>query len=657
MRLKINKPGKIKEKLVSITNFRGGSNSLVDEARQDTKYTPEVNNMWQVQDGLWQTRPGTAYYGEAIPGESSIDGAGTYLKSDGTNELIAIGGTTGKVFKSVDGGSWSEISGATFTTGNQAYFLQIKSKLYITNGVDKLTRYDGSSLTTYSSLSAPANLSGTRGAGLSAGDYTAYYTVTALNDIGETAASAEESVSIDIQRDSWTASDEKIDLDWDAVGGAVRYNIYYSDSSGYEVYVGTSTTNAWTDDGSNTPNDYLETPDDNTTEAPKIKSLELSGNRIWGTNDADNEYRVHFTGTGQYAEFFSPFYGGGWFDVEKGGKFKPKAVVHFRAGDGSSVPTILCNSPEGLGCIWQVDLASTTVGDVTFSIPSPYKIVGSAGTNAPLSVAKARDNVMFTNLKGVFALRNKPQMFQVLATDEMSVAIRPDYLSLRGSAMDGVCSYYRNGRVFFSFPSGSDTNNLMAIFDFERQNWAWSWGIGYRQLLEYTDSNGDTKFLGVPVDDNRLQEITENVTGDLGVPFYQSYRSPLLPVSKNMTDVLKLKEAILELNRPTGSINFSVSGITKGGSNVNLASETISDTVSQTGFSWDLFSGVQFSNTSGTPQSYTQARVRRAIRVRDKVYNLQFKVYSESANTKYTILGLQANGYLLPSRSPSGWRD
>ena len=528
MRIRPRRYKSPKQVVVDIRDFSGGYNSLVDEARLPTKFTPSVLNLIQVQDGLWKTRWGRDYYGEAISGEASLDGVAEYIRSDGTRELIAVGGTTGKIYKSTDGGSWTQIGTATLTPGYQVYFLQIKHQLYIANGVDNLLRYDGSTLQEYSQLSVPTNVTLTRGSGLSAGSYTVYYQVTAVNDVGETTASTEVSITVNRRRDEWNAaSNEYIDISWDAVTGANRYNIYYADESGYEVFLATTTTTSYRDDGSDQPNEFLEPPDDNTTSAPKFKVMEISGNRIWATGNPDRPYRVYFSGVGQFLGAFSPWYGGGWVDLEKGGRDTPIAVVHYRTGRGDPIATILCSSPEGLGAIWQVELTATTVNDTSFSVPITYKIVGSIGSNAPLSVVKARDNIFFANKRGIFALRNKEQMFQVLATDELSQAIRPDYRSLNPAQIENICAYYYDGKVFFSAALG-DENDSVFIFDLERGTWNWRWDFGVKQFLEYTDNNGRTHFLYVPVSGNRLVEISENFVGDFGEPFYQLYLSPLI---------------------------------------------------------------------------------------------------------------------------------
>src|SRR3990167_7217380 len=201
MRFVANNPKDAKEALININEFKGGYANLIDEARMDKKFAKESNNLMQVSDGLWKTRWGTRYYGLAL--NANPDGSAEYVKSDGTTELIVIDNGTAR--KSTDGGTWSNISGASFTAGVKCYFLQIgatdkttgtkKSYLYITNGTDPITRYDGTSLTTYTEINAPANLTASLvTSGLSSGVYTYYAEVTALNSIGETVGSTEASI-------------------------------------------------------------------------------------------------------------------------------------------------------------------------------------------------------------------------------------------------------------------------------------------------------------------------------------------------------------------------------------------------------------------------------------------------------------------------------
>jgi hypothetical protein len=643
---------------VILDKFNGGTWTLLDEARIGLNQARETINLLQVQDGLWKVRWGSAYYGLDIPGESTIIGAKEYIKSDGTRELVAIGGTTGKVYKSVDGGTWSEVTGATFTVTKKLFFLQINSYLYITNGYDPLTRYNGSTLTRYTELAAPTGVSLSRGAGLSAGSYTYYYQITALNDIGETVGSTEQSIAVNKERDTWTAtSNEYVDISWTAVPGATKYQIYISNASGQEVLLDVSTTNSYRDNNSATENPYVFIPDDNTTGAPKFSQMRMSGNRIWATRDPDYPYRVYWSGVGQYVGYFSAFYGGGWVDLEKGGRERPQWVGHYRTGKGDSAATVLCSTPEGIGAIWQITIETLTVGSDVIPIPVPVKIVGTIGTDAPYAVVEAGDSLVFPNKRGVFDLGNKENIVNVLATTEKSSAIRPSYRSLNLAKIDQFCGYWYDAKIFLSMTEGGGENDMIAILDTERRNWNWKWTVGVKQFLEYTDSSGKTHFLAIPTNGGRLIEFSENISGDLGQPFRTSYISGLIPIDRNKKVFAKVKEALIELGRPKGTINFEVLGVERKKGFSSVASKTITDTVSNIDFTEGLFSDAEFSTDEGpAPKTYAQASVKKWLRIKKKLNAIQFHVYSNAAGTDYTILGLQAEGKISPTKISSNWK-
>jgi hypothetical protein len=560
-----------------------------------------------------------------------------------------------------------------------------KSYMYISNGTDPLARYDGTSLETYAGIPAPTNLSASRVAsGLTSGTITYYAQVTALNSIGETVGSTEAEITVNKSRDSWVQATDKITWSWTASPGADRYQLYITDQSAFENLLDAdipATTTTFTDDGSREINEYVQPPEVNlvdptdttgTTSAPKFKSMCVSGNRIWATNDSNNMYTVFWSGTGRNIGTFSDFYGGGSINLEAGGREIPIKVVHFQSGQGLGRATVLCKTPDGAGAVWQLTMDSVTVGDTTFSIPSAQKIVGSVGTESINGTLAVGNDIGFPNRRGWFSLGTQVNYLNVLRTNERSSMIRPYWRSLISSKMDGVASYYRDAKVFISVPTSTDGNTKTVIYDTERSNWSVDWTIGAKQFFEYTDTAGNTHFLFIPTTGNRLVELSENYLGDFGAPFNQSYISPLLSVSKKKTDLLDLQEAILELAKPRGTIKFQVLGIGKDNNFTTLASKTISSSTfgADTGVGSDLFDGFHLSSTNDSvaggaglwaisfnaaPSSFRQSTTKSAIRKRAKIYALQFKVYSTSGDTDYTILSLQAKGRLLQRRLPSQW--
>lgn len=639
---------------LEIKDFKGGSNYLLDEARLALNEAKVSQNLIQVQDGLWKTRWGRAYYGADIG--ANCDGAKEYVKSDGTTELIAIAG--GYAYKSTDGGSWTQLSGATFTAGTQCYFMQIAGFLYIANGTDVLARYDGTSLLTYTSLNAPANLTASRVAsGLASGSYTYYAEVTALNEVGESVGSTEASITVNKSRDSWVASTDKgIAWYWDAVASAASYQLYISDTSGRETLLTGTPETFYVDDGSKEINYYVETPLQNTTTAPKFKSMGLSGNRIWATNDPNNLYMVYWSGSGTDMGKFSDFYGGGWVNLEKGGREMPSVVVHYQSGQGDGIATVLCRTPEGRGSVWQISLDTITVGTETFAVPSPIKINGSFGTDAITGVVATNNDILFPNKKGVYSLGPEKNYYGILRTSELSSKIRTWWRSLIGELMDGIASYFYDSKVFISVPTNSTGNSRTIIYDLERTNWNVSWNFGVKQFLEYTDTNGDTHFLYVPVGGSQLVEMSENISGDFGSAFSTQYVSGRIPLSKLWKDFVRVKKVYIKLGNPRGAINFEVAGTQKNTAFSSLGTATITNATSNSGLGWDLMGETQMGDTGGTPETFSDSSDPHFLKIRKKLRDIQLSVSSSSYDTDYVLQGFIVEGKVIRSTPSSSWK-
>jgi hypothetical protein len=659
-----NTATKSRELNLEIKDFRGGSNTLLDEARIAPNEATTATNLIQVQDGLWKPRWGTQYYGATH--DANIDGAYEYVKSDGTTELITIAG--GKAYKSTDGGSLTELTGATFTAGTQCYFIQIagwdnstgeyKSYLYITNGTDNLARYNGTSLSTYTQISTPTGLTGSRVAsGLSSGVYTYYAEVTALNSIGETTPAAEASITVNKIRDNWVAATDKgIAWSWNAVAGADRYQLYISDESGDEVLLASTTATSFTDDGSLDPNPYIEPSLSNTTTGPKVKSMCVSGNRIWATYDTTAPYIVYFSGSGKYIGAFSDFYGGGWIALERGGREMPTKVVHYQTGQGEGRLTVLCRTPEGKGAVWQIAIEPLTVGDTIFSIPSAIKVVGSFGTDSINGVVQTNNDVLFPNRRGMYSLGPEKNYYGILRTNELTTRIRPYWTSLAGSKLADIAGYFFDSKVFISVPTNTTGNTKTIIYDTERVNWVVDWSIAGKQWLEYTDSLKINHLLYVPVGGTKLIEVSEGFQGDLGAAFTTDYTSGRMPLQKLWKDFVKVDKVYLKLGNPRGSINFEISGTTKNAPFTSLGTASITSTTSNTGMGWDLMGAVKMGTTTGTPSTFSDSSDPRYIKVRKKLRDIQLRVTTNSTDADYILQGFIINGNALRVKAPASWK-
>lgn len=646
----------------NLENFAGGSMTIISDARlgkrrSNHRYAVEATNLMQYEDGVWGPRPGTTYYGKAIPGVGGILHGAEYTKEDKTRELIVIC-ADGNGYKSTDNGrTWTLVAGATWDPSGLIISLQFKSQLWISNGIDPLVYYDGANFIPFTPISDPAGApSFSLGSGLSAGSYKYYVRYTANNSVGYTNPSPAVEITADKPRETWDRdAGEYVDITLPAVVSAESYDVWLGDTANNVNHLGSTVELTFRDYGQPT-NSFREAPDDNTTAAPRVASMELSGSRMWATKDADHPWRVHGTGTSQYLGYFSPFYGGFWADLERGGKYYPIAVTHYRTGRGDPIATILCSSADGSGTIFQIELQNITVGDVSITVPIAYKLVGSVGSDAVGSVVKFGDNIAFLNKKGVYFLRNKEQMFNVLSTDDMTAPFRNMFESLNGANIHKAFGYYWAPRLMFSVPV-SDENDLTFVWDDERRNWTWAWTIGFRQIFEYTDSGGTTHLLAVRSNDNSLIEITSNALSDLGQGIFCQYVSPLIPIDSSDHRVqARVRETIFEIGEVRGAVNLAVLGRTRKSDVKRVGNRTVTSTFSNSGIGDDLWSDELFSDTGDLPKTFSSSSEKKVVRPRKRVYAIKYRVTSSGVGNDWRLYSIQSHGPYVFKKSPSQWR-
>lgn len=635
---------------VQVDTFSGGENVLLSQTRLKKNQAATALNLLLIEDGVYDKRWGTQDYG-GVTFTNRPDGAAEYRASDGTRKLIVVADGYAYVIDP-SAGTKTPISGATFTTGYPCSFAQIQNRLYIANGEDPLAYYDNSVLNTFAGIDSPT-WGGTplaRGAGLSTGAITLYYRITAVNAVGETVPGTEQSITVDIARESWDESDEYITLDWEAVLGATKYIIYYSDTSGYEVKIDETTDTSYIDDGSMVPNPYIEPPTEDGTVGPMFSVLGVSGNRLWGCKDPSNPWRVHFSGTGVNLGNFSSGYGGGWVDLEKGGRAITTIPIDFQG-----VVHVFCKTDDGKGTIWEVPLETVTVGDANIIVPLPKKIISSLGTGDPRSVVYVENDILFWNeAKGVHILGNEPGILDVLRTNELSSNLRPFIRALPNTG--DKCAYYYNSKVLFSSRSSSSSlgPDIISVFDRERNCWIKEWTIGVSQFLEYTDDSGSTHLLGISSD--RLIEFSENYQGDSGVALSWRYVSPRFPVANNWSEFARIKRILIRFRGVSGPVSFTVFGTKKNGEYSAISASSLEIVSAGSGVGWDIVGECLVGDTEGTPATFTEDSLIRYLVVNRLLRDVQLQVSGSELQSRAVLLGFRIEGKASKSGKPLSWK-
>lgn len=651
--------------------------------------------------GGGETTPGTDGDVTTTSGDQKVDLSDIPVGQAGvTGRNIyrtAVGGTTYKLLTTITDNTTTtyvdttadsslgvdaptvDTSTILFNTTVWTNMVQWEGKLLLCNGVDAFSYIDLSSFdwVGFVHVDAPTSLDVTLSTGLSDMDpvTTLYYQVTAVTDVGESLPSTVFPQDVNIDRNNWynpnvteaATSTLFATLTWDAPAGdnIIGYNLYISDGvQGVTYYMDSTNNLTYTDYGSAAVNDFIQVPVDDTTTAPSFSWLAISDNRLWGTGDPNNLSRLYWAGTGpQYNTAFSPYAGGGWVDILPGAPQLPKFVGQFRDGQGTPMTTILLEEPSGYGSTWHCSLSTDTIGNTVIAVPTLIQSMGTFGTGAPRSVVQTNQNVYFHSAgpAGIYSTGSIATLFNVLATNEISILIRPDIRAIDQLASSGICSTEFDRKLWYSVPYGDTVNNRIMIWDLEKENWnPYALDFGVQQFVRYTDNDGILHLLAIPTEPtagNFIIEISQNQFDDNGTPFESHIQTGLIHVSPDHVQFAHVQYVYYEFGSPQGYLTVAFSGTPKNLPLSTLASYVVQegDTLSTVGFSSYAFSAEPYSFDSLPPLTFGALSVKERIRINKLLNNWEGDVSSFAVNTSWTLNQMVVVGQYVPTADPSSW--
>lgn len=648
---------------LTLSNWKKGVITLVDKSRLPKDALEQADNIFLVEDGQPSLRPGVDWFGSVSPNASAIDGF-SYFDYAGVIHIVMVAG--GTVYRSTDDGTtWTACTGVSLTSGLTVEMNQYNNYLYLTNGTDNTTLYDGTTvLTQYSALATPAAPTVAE-TGLAGTGYNYYYKVARVNTIGFSAASAASVVvQSSVSRDNWDATTNKATVTTPvSVTGQTRWDVYISEDNVNFYYLSSvasgtvGTTADFVDDGTAIVVPSTTAPTASTAQGPLVKELVNVGSRMYGIRDTVNLYRIWFSSGSPPAGSFSTAYDGGYLDWSPGGKFIPVQVVDYRNGKGDPLATVFCKSADGQGCVLQMTLDLFTVGDVSITIPSAYKLPGSRGTPAPGSVCNVLNDYMFYNSQAFYNLGSRAQYLNLLSTDEASGNIRPSVKSISTMGEANIASAYFDAKVYFSVSVGSTTNNQTMVFDTERKAWLpTAFTIGFKKFLRYTTTTGSPKLLALKPGDNRLSQISTSIQGDYNTAFTSILKTGLYPTVQNRFEFQWTEEAELELSNPTGEIGVELIGIERGRGFSSQGSTTVTSELTTTGWDTFLWDTTLWDDTSTAIDRFSESTVKRYFRVGRSLNAVQWQITTNTLDAGYVLRTLQTWGTQTGDGKPRSWR-
>lgn len=421
--------------------------------------------------------------------------------------------------------------------------------LYICNGVDVLTKYDGTSITSFTAVGSPT-ISGVTRTGGSAGTYTFSYKVTSVSDNGESMPSAASTATADV--DELTSS-IYMTIGWGVVTGAVGYNVYGRKGGQwyFMAYVDGNGSVSWIDDGSITPEPMFPPPEGDSTQGPRGKYITLYKDTLFIYGDRKNPSRLYYSGGGDMIDDFSVANGGGFIDVSKNDGTVGTGMIQYR----NSLIVFKEDS------IYKFEF--TTSG-----LPSLEQINPAVGAISRRSIVAVENDIYFASRRGVFTVGNEPGFaFDILRTNEISARVRPVFQSINSSYMSRISSVYATADnynlVIFAYTDAGQTSNTKAlVFDRERMAWYEWTNIQAGCWTQYNETvqSGDTKVLYGHDSDGYVCQILTG-SDDFGTGIHGRFSTKSVDFG-HLNQYKNLKDVDVIIRNSAGSIRVDI--VTEG---------------------------------------------------------------------------------------------
>ena len=602
-----------------------GLDVLVSPTQIKPNELAEATDCQLIEDGKIQCpRDGQAYYGAS--NGTRVRGIFSYYKSDGTKQLLRTVGTHLQLY--VSASTWTNVSGYTYTNDLTTNGVTAYDRLYINNGTDPLTYYDGTSITSFTAIGSPSTPTATPTRGTAGtNSYTYSYKITATTAVGETNVSTAGTCTLAVSQLSTT---DYVSLSWPTVASATGYNIYGRKDGQWffmKSLEGVNST-SYVDKNQDTPNEAMLPPSADGTAGPKGAYVAVYKDTLFVAGDPANPSRMYYSGGGDKINDFTVGGGGGLIDIAKNDGQVITGLIVFKN-------TLLIFKEDS---IYQFSFD-------TSGLPSLAQTNPAVGAIAPRSIIAVENDIFFASRRGIFTIGNEPGFaFDVLRTNELSSRVRSIYQSTEPTRMKDIAAIYTSDAnknlVIFSYtPSGGTYNSQAIVYDRERLAWYKWTNIQANCWTIYRGTDGITHYLYGDDNSGYIKEILTGTT-DFGNQIHGFFS--LNGESFGAINQYKiLKDLDLVLRKPSGSISYSVyqDGIEEVYS-TNIG--TISPALN---FGHYIFKEFLFKDTFGTgtvSSDQIVIRTKKNVNIEGKTFQHRFDNNS-SSNFILLFAGMTAN--------------
>jgi hypothetical protein len=651
MKFEFNAPAYKAAKSIQLdwNNFRGGLNTLLKQTEIKDNELAQADNLKLVGQGVPTKREGTANFfltGTSVAtGSQQVRGLKGVLFASGAsgiNELLAL--SDYGILVKRNGAVNTEIPGASYASGYNAEMVQSFNNVYIVNGFNNLTKYNGVTISSFTQLSRPTSVLVTNLSGVT-GTFERSFRVSAFNAVGETVASDAVLVSFTPQ----DLTNTTIRITWASSSPAslvLGYGIYGIDQ-GDERLITTvdNSTLQYDYKGVPDPSQLVFPPAADSTTGPVAKYIESYQDKLVVGNIIAFPSRIMWSGGGSNIDKFNWRFGGGYIDIDKdsgdqitGLKVFQDAIVVFKERS-----------------VWQVTLSVSG----SLVIPTVKLVIRGVGAVSHRTIKHVENDVFFLSRRGVFTLGNEANyVANVLRTNELSAKIRPLFATLSTQQLQSACAIYQDNKYRLSFSTGGSAMNTKEIV-YDRERLAWMGPHIYPAVPSvyevYYDGANAEHLLWGDSNDNYVTEFSSSNSDDKGVKI----QTALLTKKTSFGSPFgfkQIEQLMTNWRNVYGSPNVNVILETRDGAVGSAESFSISTAFSGVGWGFDKWGTAKWGSTQGAGSSQGSNDLVRRTYIAKAARTVQLEITTTGNNDKYELLGTQLRARPLSDAIiPSTW--
>lgn len=507
--------------------FPKGLNTIQDESLVDDKNLTVANNAIIQVDGV-SRRPGTTKVFNENSNTKIYGSEVFYKKTTGSTYWLRIG-TAGKLEKLV-GDTWTDVASTPTWGAYPVEFVQARDKVFIYNGVSPLRYFDGTNITSYTSVSTPTNLTVTPTGVTGSTSYS--YRVEAINSTGRTVACAR--VTTSTGNATLSASNYNL-LNWDDMAGATAYNVFGRKQDGIgEGYLDTVYESTYNDTGAEVPTYALLPSSNNTTGGVIAKKAIYApfGRQVAiGITEGTTYYptRLAYSGTLDYIDaFVGGDYGGGWVDIRSNDGGEIVDIAPYQGG-------VLVLKTNGIFKFYFTSTGLPAIDEITTAHGGASYRGGQLIDNDYVYIAQ-KDNRIAVMTVG----QQQNYVGDQLRTNDVSVLISDGLSDVNRTYLKNICTFFFDYKFGFSFTnSGGTLNSEGYVLDTRFGGWVHWDGLPMEVTGWVKYDNGSSKKLyGMSNNTGYMIEMFTAFTNDNGLPYTTTVATKSF--NQNMFNVKKV---------------------------------------------------------------------------------------------------------------------